>query len=452
MVTALNGQLTATFENPGFKVGGRAIFGRTDFRYWTVDVWTDNVEGNGDSKLPLKAFVGGISNRMKKASGNTSGFEPGSAVYVPNAETGLGIRAGVKIQTQNAGSFSCKAYLEMEYNVHGGLNRIGFMGEGAVMGDGDGGSLADTGATAAKVETAIEGNDAAAANQRYGNYLSVAQESIPVHDIAASGKVGVYVGIERDFVNDTFDGEFELYLDLSAVRGGGENNLAGYAKIHTGPDEWYMHIGTPQQRIDLLFNAGVQVRVGGYFMTGTNLPSQLDPHPIVVDLLGDDMLNGERKENQLTAGKGFAFGMNFGYGYAWDWALFYASVEIGAGFDVMHAYYPNAKCVGRPGPVGNNGWYSMGQVYAYLYGEFGVKVNLSFIKGNFPIAEAGVAAALRGQFPNPVYIQGYVGMKYRILGGLVSGRMRMKVELGEECEIRGYFQCSGCSDDIRFNP
>ena len=140
-----DGELTATFKNPGFKVGGRAIFGKTEFRYWSVDVWTDKVEGNGASKLPLKAFVGGISNRMKKVSGNTSGFEPGTAVYEPNANTGLGIRAGVNIQTENAGSFSCKAYLEMEYNVHGGLNRIGFMGEGAVMGDGSSSSLAETG-------------------------------------------------------------------------------------------------------------------------------------------------------------------------------------------------------------------------------------------------------------------------------------------------------------------
>src|SRR5690606_16429882 len=57
------------------------------------------------------------------------------------------------------------------------------------------------------------------------------------------------------------------------------------------------------------------------------------------------------------------------------------------------------------------------------------------IKGKFPIAEAGVAAMLRGQFPNPAYFQGYVGMYYRILGGLVSGRLRLKVEVGEECEL-----------------
>ena len=432
-----DGTLSATFENPKFKVGGRAIFGKTDFRYWIVDVWTDNVEENGNSKLPLKAFVGGISNRMRKTGGNASGFQPGTATYIPDANTGLGIRAGVKIETQNAKSFSCKAYLEMEYNIHGGLNRIGFMGEGSVMGSGDTGNLAETGAAATKVGQALEDNSNLVADQSNGNYLTVAEESIPVTDVAASGKVGVYVGIERDFTNDTFEGEFKLYLDLAAVKGGGEDNLAGYAKIYTSPDEWYMYLGTPQIPIELIFNAGAQIRVGGYFMTGTKLPSQLDPHPNVVKILGRDMLNGERKDNQLTAGRGFAFGLNFSYGYAFDWTLFYASVELGAGFDVMHAYYPDAKCVGRPGPIGNNGWYSMGQVYAYLYGEFGVDVDLAFIKGKFKIAEAGVAANLRGQFPNPVYIQGYVGMYYNILGGLVKGRMRMKVEVGEECELEG---------------
>ncbi|MDO6515856.1 hypothetical protein [Zobellia uliginosa] len=433
------GNLTANFKKLKFSAEGNAIFGNKDFRYWTVDIATNSIQNEGTTKLPIKAFVGGLSYKMQKVSGNSSGFEPGTAVYKPDANTGLGVRAGVKITTENADAFSCKAYLEMEFNAHGGLNRIGFMGEGAIMGKDESGpdDLKKSAEVAEKVDKSLRDNSAAAANKRYGNFMTTAKESIPIHDVAASGKVGVYVGIEKDFVNDTFDGEFELYLDLGAIKGGGANNLAGYAKIHTGPNDWYMYIGTPDQRIDLLFNSGVQVRVGGYFMTGTKLPApgDISPHPIVTKILGDDMLRGERKDNQLTAGKGFAFGMNFGYGYDFDWGLFYAMVEIGAGFDVMHAYYPNAKCVGRPGPVGNNGWYSMGQVYAYLYGEFGVKVDLAFIKGNFTIAEAGVAAMLRGQFPNPVYIQGYVGMYYKILGGLVSGRMRMKVELGEECEL-----------------
>ena len=434
------GNVAATIKNINLKVEGKAIFGVKDFRYWNVDVWAKNDE-KSSTKFMINSMVGGISYRMKKIRGNTDGFSPSSAVYRPNAEYGLGVRAGVDISTQNSDTFSGKAYLELAFNSHGGLNRIGFTGEGAFMGDNTSGGLdsSDFGAlnkTFEKVNDFVEDNKSIADQlSKYGNFMGLAKEAIPVHDVAASGKVGVYVGIEKDFVNQTFDGEFELYLDLEGVKGGGENNLAGYAKMHTGPEDWYIYIGTPQKRIELLFQVGVQLRVGGYFMTGTQLPAQLDPHPMVVKILGDDMLNSNRQENQLQSGKGFAFGLNFGYGYSFDYLIFYAFVELGAGFDVMHAYYPNAKCVGRPGPIGNNGWYSMGQVYAYLYGEFGVKVDLAFIKGKFPIAEAGVAAMLRGQFPNPVYIQGYVGMYYRILGGLVSGRMRLKVEVGEECEL-----------------
>ncbi|TQO39254.1 hypothetical protein GQ41_3926 [Arenibacter algicola] len=434
------GNVAATIKNINLKVEGKAIFGVKDFRYWNVDVWAKNDE-KSSTKFMINSMVGGISYRMKKIRGNEDGFSPSSAVYRPNAEYGLGVRAGVDISTQNSDTFSGKAYLEMAFNSHGGLNRIGFTGEGAFMGDNTSGGLdsSDFGAlnkTFEKVNDFVEDNKSIADQlSKYGNFMGLAKEAIPVHDVAASGKVGVYVGIEKDFVNQTFDGEFELYLDLEGVKGGGENNLAGYAKMHTGPEDWYIYIGTPQQRIELLFQIGVQLRVGGYFMTGTILPSPSDisPHPIVTKILGADMLRGERNGNQLNAGRGFAFGMNFGYGYTFDWGIFYAFVEMGAGFDVMHAYYPDASCVGRQGPVGNDGWYSMGQVYAYLYGEFGVKVDLAFIKGNFKIAEAGVAANLRGQFPNPLYIQGYVGMYYKILGGLVSGRMRLKVEVGEEC-------------------
>ena len=435
-----NGELTATLEDLNFTANGRAMFGKTEFRYWFVDIWSD-AKGNGNSKLLINSFVGGVSNKMRKVSGNSGGYDPGSAVYEPDGKTGLGVRAGVKISTQNSDTFSGRAYLEMEFNNHGGLNRIGFTGEGAFMGDNTTGTstASDFGAlndTFKKINDFYERNkDQAEQLAQYGNFLGLSKEAIPVHDVAASGKVGVFVGIEKDFVNGTFDGEFELYMDLEGVKGGGENNLAGYAKMHTGPNDWYIYLGTPQQRIELLFQVGVQLRVGGYFMTGTQLPSQLDPHPMVVNILGSDMLNGNRRENQLQAGKGFAFGMNFAYGYNFDYLIFYAFVELGAGFDVMHAYYPDAKCVGRPGPVGNDGWYSMGQVYAYLYGEFGVKVDLAFIKGKFKIAEAGVAAMLRAQFPNPVYLKGYVGMYYRILGGLVKGRLRLKVEIGEECEL-----------------
>ncbi|MCK8524400.1 Ig-like domain-containing protein [Aquimarina sp. D1M17] len=433
------GNLMATFNDLNFTAEAKAMFGSKDFRYWFVDVWTDS-KGGGQSKLLINSFVGGLSNRMRKVSGNPSGFTPSEAVYEPDERFGLGLRAGVEISTQNADAFSGKAYLEMEYNTNGGLNRIGFTGEGAFMSKGKNGGVASK-RDLTKLEQKI--NDFARKNpklveelMKYGNYLGLSKKAIPKREIASQGKIGVYVGIERDFVNGTFDGEFELYMKTTGVRGGGPDNFAGFAKIHTGPDEWYLHVGTPQRRLSLVFSVGSQeFEVGGYFMTGTQLPDQLDPHPRVVQILGSDLLNGNRKEGQLQAARGFAFGLSFTYRRKFEFLIFYASLEVGAGFDVMHAYYPNAKCRGRSGPVGNDGWYSMGQIYAYLYGEFGVQVDLFFIKGRFKIAEAGIAAMLRGQFPNPAYFQGYVGMYYSILGGLVSGRMRLKVDFGEECVL-----------------
>ncbi|MCM4166752.1 hypothetical protein KCTC52924_01603 [Arenibacter antarcticus] len=439
-----SGELTLTLTAIDYSASGKAMFGNKDFRYWFVDVWSDKNEDKSSGKLLINSFVGGVSHKMRKVSGNSDGFSPSSAVYKPDSNTGLGVRAGIGISAQNKGAFSGRVYLDMEFNTHGGLNRIGFTGEGTFMG-GDKNSFASNSKdnmgflenTLKNVEKAIEKNEKQI--KKFlddGNYLEAAQKSIPKSDVAKQGSIGVYVGIEKDFVNQTFDGEFELYLDLEGIRGGGPNNLAGYAKMHTGPEDWYIYIGTPQKRISLVFSMDAfELEVGGYFMTGTKLPSQLDPHPQVVKILGSDMLNDNRQENQLEAAKGFAFGLNFIYRQNYNFAIFYASLEAGAGFDVMHAYYPDAKCLGRPGPIGNNGWYSMGQIYAYLYGEFGVEVNLLFIKGKFQVAEAGVAAMLRGQFPNPVYIQGYVGMYYNILGGLVSGRMRLKVEMGEECQL-----------------
>lgn len=439
-----SGDLTLTLTAINYSASGKAMFGNKDFRYWFVDVWADKNEDKGKSKLLINSFVGGVSYKMRKLSGNSTGFSPSTAVYEPDINTGLEIRAGVGINAQNKGAFSGRVYLDMEFNAHGGLNRIGFTGEGTFMNGDQGGFASESSdgmgllkGTLKKVEESIEKNERKIKKLLdEGNYLEAAQESVPKSDVAKQGSIGVYVGIEKDFVNNTFDGEFELYLDLEGIRGGGTNNLAGYAKMHTGPEDWYIYIGTPQKRISLVFSVkAFELEVGGYYMTGTKLPSQLDPHPQVVKILGSDMLNNNRKENQLEAAKGFAFGLNFIYRQNYNFAIFYASLEVGAGFDVMHAYYPDAKCVGRPGPLGNNGWYSMGQIYAYLYGQFGVQVNLVFIKGKFQIAEAGVAAMLRGQFPNPLYIQGYVGMYYNILGGLVSGRMRLKVEMGEECQL-----------------
>jgi hypothetical protein len=436
------GDLTLTIEKLDMVTSGKAMFGAKDFRYWFVDVWSDSVEKEVNSNLPLQSFVGGASYHMRKVSGNSNGFTPSNAVYEPDAKIGLGLKAGVRISAKNEEAFTGKAFLEMVYNTHGGLNRIGFIGQGSFMGKSKGitQGAAEMGALKGvmdKVNDFYEKNKEKAEKlAASSNFLGMAKESQPKEEVAQNGKIGVYVGIEKNFEADTFDGQFEVYMDTKGLRGGGPDNLVGRAVIHSGPSDWYLHIGTPKQRLSLVFAVPPEeFEVGGYFMTGTQLPTQLDPDPMVLKILGPDILDKNRNTTQLEAARGFAFGLSFKYRKKYEYLIFYATLEAGAGFDVMHAYYPNARCKGKTGPVGNDGWYSTGQVYAYLYGEFGVKVDLLFIKGNYKIAEAGVAAMLRGQFPNPAYFEGHVGMYYNILGGLVKGRLRLKIAMGEECEL-----------------
>ncbi len=438
------GNLTATIDKLNLEVGGKARFGskpvseesEETFRYWFFDAWQKETEG-GDGKFLIDSFMGGISNRMRRTDEN-SVWTPTESTYTPDYNLGLGLRAGVSIGVAKKTTFRGKAVLEMVYNSTGGLNRLGFVGEGAFM---TAQSEENIDEDLKWIQTLV--NDWAEKNpDRYkqynsnGNYLDAARDAIPIREIASTGKIGVYVGVERDFMTDTFHGTLELYLSTSGLRGAGPNNKAGFATLHTSPDEWYLHVGSPTDRLGLVFSVGdFELEVGGYFMTGNMLPTQLAPHPRIIQILGDDILDTNRRPNELSRGSGFAFGLNFALRKSFQYYIFYATLEVGAGFDVMHRHYPDARCKGRSGPVGNNGWYSMGNVYAWLYGEFGVGVKLLFIKKRIKIAEAGIAALLQGQFPNPAYFKGYVGMHFSVLGGLVKGRLRLKVTFGDECEL-----------------
>ncbi|XLS30557.1 hypothetical protein ACJD0Z_06960 [Flavobacteriaceae bacterium M23B6Z8] len=437
-----SGELEATIDKLNLKAGGKGMFGAKDFRYWFVDIWQEKTSG-GDGNFLISSFMGGVSHRMKRTDGN-SYWTPTQAVYVPNKDYGLGIRAGVTVGTKGKSSFRGKAVLELEYNNTGGLNRIGFMGEGALM---TGESQEVVGANIEGFEGLKKILDRVAKFEKenpelfkkllmYGNYTEIAKESVPIREVASSGKMGVFVGIEKDFTTDTFHGQFELYLDMKGLRGVGDYNKAGWVVLHSSPDQWYLHVGSPTDRLGLVFTIGSEeFEVGGYFMTGDLLPTQLAPHPRILEILGDDILDKNRRPNELSAGRGFAFGLSFAYRRSFQYLIFYATLEIGAGFDVMHRYYPDVRCRGRSGPVGNDGWYSMGQVYAWLYGEFGVRIKLFFIKKKVKIANAGIAALLQGQFPNPTFFKGFVGMNFSVLGGLVKGRLRLKITFGDECEF-----------------
>ena len=215
----------------------------------------------------------------------------------------------------------------------------------------------------------------------------------------------------------------------------------GRLEYFNSPDDWYIYVGTPTHRFGLAdipigpFLASINL----YFMTGTILPPPAQPPQNVIDILHlteDELLFGRNFESELAQGVGYAFGAKFQLGMGFDWGIVYASVSAGAGFDLMMRDFGNAHCKGKTGPIGMDGWYSTGQMYAYLQGEIGAQVKVFGIEKKIPILSAGIAVLAQAQLPNPWFIKGYAGVDIKVLG-IINIHARLKVIIGEECEIIG---------------
>ena len=143
-----------------------------------------------------------------------------------------------------------------------------------------------------------------------------------------------------------------------------------------------------------------------------------------------------RDMNALESGTGIAFGLHFLVDTGdLRFLMFYGRFSAGTGLDFMlKDYGGDYHCAGSSGTMGINGWYANGQAYAFVMGKIGIKVNLRFYKGTYDILSIGAAAILQAKGPNPFWMKGTVGGYYKILGGLVKGRCRFDVTVGQDCK------------------
>jgi len=232
-----------------------------------------------------------------------------------------------------------------------------------------------------------------------------------------------------------------VYINAGFISGVGEGGRAGWAVFHKDPNDWYLHIGTPDNRIGIKMGvAGVSLRTTSYLMTGTKLPASPPPPANVASILGVEAqeLNYMRDENALANAGGFAFGSDLSIDTGdLSFLIFYANFKAGVGFDIMLKNYGEAACRNTGEQVGIDGWYANGQSYAYLQGELGVRVKLLFVNMRVPIISAGAAVLMQAKLPNPVWLRGYVGGEMNVLGGLIKGKFNFKVTIGEQCDFGG---------------
>ena len=447
------GDISLNFEKVlnGFKLGMTSAFGKKDdFRYWFVEGSVTlptiiNVVG----PIGIQGFSGGVSNRMKKVVGSGHSKTASDIGYVPNESMGLGLKAGVSIAA-NGNFMGGDASFEIMFNRHGGVDLIGFYGyvefmpDDALLGIGGLSKITDQyNKLVAKEAAFLEkhgGIEDALKKLKQTDPKAAAESLTDSPEKVKNAAIAASAGIIYDFSEGSLHANFDVYINTPLIQGSGAGNRAGWAVMHISSDNWYIHVGTPDNRVGVKIGIpGVAtVEVDAYFMFGDNLPGSPPPPPEVTRILGE---NGEsfdymRDLNALASGKGIAFGTSIQVKTGdLQFLILYANFNAGIGFDVMIKDYGTIPCKGRSGPIGINGWFANGQSYAYLSGELGVKVNLWFVKGKFPIIKGGAAALIQTKLPNPTWFTGRMGVNFSLLGGLVKGDMRFKFTLGEECEL-----------------
>jgi hypothetical protein len=124
------GSIEMTFDKvmKGLNIQARGMFGRKDFRYWFVD---GRVKfGQGIPVFPplsVNGFGGGVSYRMKRDGADLLA-SPTGCKYVPDENSGIGVKAAVMFNVANDAAINGEASFEIAFSRSGGLNFIGFYG------------------------------------------------------------------------------------------------------------------------------------------------------------------------------------------------------------------------------------------------------------------------------------------------------------------------------------
>ena len=430
----------------GLELGMKGAFGYKDYRYWYLEGMA-NLPALGIPVAPgllITGFGGGLTYKMKAGSPSQNSM----ISYIPDNHYSLGIKAAAYFAVGNESVGKGDACFELAFNQHGGLNFAGLYGNVEFAPEIPGlENIQDKLANKYKDIIKIEENF-------LGSKTKEALEKTKQSNPSEAGKlysdkskigdgtsgIAASVGIECNFAESSFDATFELYANIAGglVRGIGERNKAGFGIIHIDPSDWYIHMGTPSNRMGLNMGIGsFSVEAGAYLMAGTQVAEAPGIPVEVASILKEstDDLNYMKDLNAISTGKGFAFGSNLSVSTGdLSFLILYANYKAGLGFDIMLKDYGQAQCQGRDGEIGINGWYANGQAYAYMQGELGAKVNLWFAKGKFPILKADFATLMQAKLPNPSWMRAQIAVNTKVLG-CINVNCNFKMTIGDECNI-----------------
>lgn len=257
---------------------------------------------------------------------------------------------------------------------------------------------------------------------------------------------GIHPFVQGNVTADVYAGPIKLHMPIDFH--------AGYSNKY-GRDAYYLYIGQPEPKSGRITAELLKIGKKGdalwaylganaYLCLGTDLP----PFPALPSDVATFLkpgsghqLSGNGNRNQSNQGVldllkqnpagGFMFGAQVEAGAGLDFAIFYAQISGTIGFDMALLQFKDGEafksCSDVDGKPGIDGWYAVGQLYAYFGMEIGVHLGL----GDLDLLGLQLGAVLQGGGPNPTWAQGTVKIQASVLG--FSCSTTADFEIGSTC-------------------
>ena len=428
------GGLDAEIEKlfPGIEVSAAAQFGTKDGEdYFFIDMVASLGKALTLGPVTFNKLGGGFSNGMVPNYGvidpaptfltptelraSPLGTTLTGVQYLPNSGSGYEFKLLTGFYTGKEDIFNGTGELKVRLTESNSLEEIEIRAQGRFLSAPDEFSYDQIVSIANSVPEAIASIDT--------SLIQVEDVPKPSIDATLSG----YASFRFNFTKKEFAGKVAAYLNTpgGAVRGTGTDGALCVVDIFFGKRDWWIWIGepTPGRRAGVFVDAQIiEAGIQAYFDIGTKVPP-FPGLPPRVRHLGKQLDLGGNRASSFA----FACGASFNFLFDATVAGTGVTVDIGGGFDVMLRKYEEVMCQTQNGPeeLGLDGWYAMGQAWAYLDGA--IKLF------GFNIVEAGLATVFQLQAPNPTWGLAALEVRYKVLWH--DGTWKGDIEFGDRCNF-----------------
>ncbi|MCO5269404.1 MAG: hypothetical protein M9897_10990 [Brumimicrobium sp.] len=427
---------------PGINIDADIVFGQVNnYSYYGFGASVYSAAGLIPiGPVVITGFGGGFYNNIKLTTTEASGTTPGKVTMTPESGA-MTFKASVSLSYLSATVMKATATLTTSISGSGGISMMQIKGNADFI---SAGGKDDEGIVNAKIDMTYDfEHDVfdlyAKVTAGVGSVKSGTEDGLSMAGPSMSIPIWMHAGYNQGVkpANET--------LEQQKARQNNKKNFDFWLYVGR-PDKGADTKGNPFEKIEVtlmkLNTPFLKVDIGGsaYFCIGSELP----PFPALPSVVTNALQMNNNKDtynnsvlSKIKNGAGFMFGAEIHGSINASIAIFYLDIAATLGFDVALKHYTSNPCGNTP--IGLEGWYANGQLYAYFSADAGFEIDLWFWSGKVSLVKLSLGAVLQAGLPNPTWAEGRIRITGEVLGGLIRINTGCDFAINKEqkCEVKG---------------